>query len=68
LALPTTARPDPSFTSHDQPEPNWFTPVSLTLAWKSEKEPKAASIALASSPSGSPPPSGAMFSQNIVWL
>ena len=41
-----TARPEPSCTSHDQPEPNWLTPVSLTLAWKSANEPNAESIAL----------------------
>ena len=45
-----------------------MTPLSSNLAWKSAKEPKAALIASASSPVGSPPPSGLMFSQNSVWL
>jgi hypothetical protein len=68
LAEPTTARPEPSWTSHDQPEPNWLTPVSLNLALKSSNEPNADEIASASGPSGSPPPFGLMLSQNSEWL
>jgi hypothetical protein len=68
LAEPTTARPLPSWTSQAQPEPNWPTPVSLTFALKSSNEPKAASIASASAPSGAPPPSGLSDSQNREWL
>jgi hypothetical protein len=49
-------------------EPNWLTPVSFTLALKSSKEPNALLMASASSPSGSPPPSGLIHSQNSEWL
>ena len=68
LGVPTTARPEPSCTSQAQPEPNWPTPVSFILSWNSENEPNASLIASASAPSGSPPPSGDIDSQNSVWL
>ena len=68
LGVETTASPEPSCTSQDQPEPNWPTPASLNWTWKSPKEPKADSIAEARSPSGSPPPSGDIHSQNSEWL
>jgi hypothetical protein len=68
LALATTASPEPSCTSQDQPEPNWLTPASLSLAWKSAKEPNVEAMASASAPAGSPPPLGDMLSQKSVWL
>ena len=45
LAVETTASAPPSRTSQAQPEPNWLTPASLSLPWKSANEPKASSIA-----------------------
>ena len=47
---------------------NQDSPVSFSFALKSAKEPNALLIASASAPSGSPPPSGLMLSQNSEWL
>jgi hypothetical protein len=68
FGVPTIARLLPSYTSQDQPEPNWLTPVSFSFALKSPNEPNAELIASPSAPSGSPPPSGLIDSQNSVWL
>ena len=68
FGVPTIARPEPSCTSHAQPEPNWPTPVSLSLVLKSSNEPNAELIASPSAPDGSPPPSGLIDSQNSEWL
>jgi hypothetical protein len=40
----------------------------LNFPWKSLKDPNASPIAEARSPSGSPPPSGDIHSQNSEWL
>ena len=58
----------PSWTSHVQPEPNLFTPASFTCDFSSSRLPNVDSIAAASDPLGSPPPSGLMISQKNVWL
>src|SRR6266550_5630300 len=68
FGVETTARPDPSWINHDQPEPNWLTPAFLNSSLKESKSPNLSLIAEARSPSGSPPPSGLMISQKNVWL
>src|SRR3954452_25162797 len=68
LAVETTARPEPSWTSHDQPDPNWLTPAFLESSLKESRSPNVSLIAEARSPSGSPPPSGLMISQKKEWL
>src|SRR4029453_16545257 len=70
VGLEATARPDPSWISQAQPEPNWFTPAFLNSSWKEAKSPHLFLIASASSPSGSPPPSGLMISpkkEGLEW-
>ena len=66
--MDTTASPLPSWTSHDQPEPNRLTPAVFISSWKLENDPNAESIAPARSPAGSPPPSGLIHSQKSEWL
>jgi hypothetical protein len=44
-----TARPVPSQTSHVQPEPNRFTPASLTAVLSSSTPPNVSPIAAARS-------------------
>src|SRR6187431_1009045 len=63
-----TASPVPSQTSHVQPEPNRLTPASFTCFFSSSALPNTSEIASASAPTGSPPPSGDMISQNSEWF
>ena len=63
-----TARPVPSQTSQVHPEPNRFTPASLTCPLSSSRPPNVSEIASASAPEGSPPPSGDMISQKSEWF
>ena len=65
LAVLVTDSVPPSDTSHTQPEPNWPAPVSSNFFLKSSSEPNADSMADATSPLGSPPPSGLIHSQNL---
>src|SRR5690606_23388955 len=64
----TRPRETESYASTDQPEP-WID-VALAVKWflKASKEPNESLIASATSPSGSPPPSGERLFQKIVWL
>ena len=48
--MPTIASPEPSCTSHDQPEPNWLTPVSLSLRLKVREGAEGLSDRLAERP------------------
>ena len=43
-------------------------PASISCRFSSSTESKVSAIAAASSPSGSPPPSGPMISQKSVWF
>src|SRR3954453_8877715 len=58
----------PSRTSHVQPEPNCATPLASNCDLNSSNEPNFELIASASSPLGSPPPSGLIDSQKSEWL
>ena len=54
FAVLVTASPEPSCTSHAQPEPNRFTPASFELLLEGVEAPNFSSIAEARSPVGSP--------------
>jgi hypothetical protein len=58
----------PFTTSHVQPEPKRFTPASFSFALTSSTPSKAAAIAPATAPDGSPPPPGFMTCQKSEWL
>ena len=68
FGVDVTTSPEPSWTSHVQPEPKRFTPASFTFSFSASRPPNVSSIAEASAPSGSPPPSGPMISQKSVWF
>src|SRR5436853_7400396 len=57
-----------STTSHDQPEPNRFTPASVSCFFSSSKLPNVELIASPSSPLGAPPPLGESTVQNSEWF
>jgi len=63
----TTSFPSLTF-SHAQPEPKRPTPAAANFARNSPNEPKAAVIARARSPAGSPPPPFFIRDQNKRWL
>ncbi len=58
----------PSQPSTAQPEPWIPVATAVKWAWNAANEPKNSVIPAASSPSGSPPPSGERLFQNTVWL
>ena len=68
FGVESTTRPVPSWASHDQPLPNRFSPASVICRLSSSRLSKVSAIALASSPSGSPPPSGLIVSQYSEWF
>src|SRR5690242_6786845 len=68
FGLPYTWRPEPSWTSQPQPEPNWFVAAAVSLSLKSPNEPNAEAIASPSAPEGSPPPFGPMTFQKSEWF
>ena len=59
--------PSRSTVTNTQPEPNWRSPVVLKSAWNFWNPPRSRSMALLSSPEGSPP-EPPMICQNMVWL
>src|SRR5690606_25172749 len=58
---PTLSQP-----STDQPDPWIDVALAVNWAWNFAKSPKNSAIAAASSPSGSPPPSGETGVQQLV--
>ena len=61
-------RPEPSQTSHVQPEPKRVTPFWVIVSLRASTPPNVSPIASASAPEGSPPPSGLMTCQKSEWF
>ena len=68
LSVESIRRPEPSATSHTQPEPNFEQAAAVNSARKASAEPKSRLMAAASGPPGSPPPSGLIECQWKSWF
>ncbi|MNS92387.1 hypothetical protein D3C72_1265230 [compost metagenome] len=66
--LSTTSLPAGVTDSQAQPLPKRVSAALVKASRKAARPPSSDSMAAASAPSGSPPPSGDMTDQNRLWL